>query len=210
VAKAGVRVSLGGDMSDELGDGGDTTSDSAIVKASGGLLPELIAAARQEGAKIEVNVLLATITEKSQSPQELVLYSEQVLEIARKFEDHRVETFRKLADAVIEVKTKDPDEVEKRANNGMRRRLKAVIATCGIGCLAGTILVGSIGGSLLATVILGTAGAMCLAMLGPLASGESLSASDGVRLFRAATGFLKTAVPMVGPREPQQQRRKKR
>jgi hypothetical protein len=164
----------------------DPKANAALARRSADLLlPEVLAAVRQEGAKIEVNVLLANITEKSQSPEELVKYSEELLDIARKFEDHRVETFKKMSGAVIEAKTKDPDEIEKRANNGMRRRLKGVLAIGGIGSIFGAVAVGLYGGNLLVAVLLGTVGAMCLATLGPLASGESVSSNDMVRMFSA-------------------------
>jgi hypothetical protein len=171
------------------------------------LLPEILAAAKQEGAKVDVNVLLIQLSQKSQTPDELVLNSERVLDLARKFEDHRLESFKKMADAVIAVKNSDPDELEKRRNNGMRRRLKGVIATCVVASLASCIWVATMSGNVVLASLLGGVGMMGLGALVPLASGESVSSNDVVRMFAAMSSFLR---PKADPEPEKRDERRKR
>ena len=57
----------------------------------------------------------------------IVSNSKKILEVAQKYEDAKVENFKRMADAIIDVKIRDPDELEKRRNNRMRRCLKGIV-----------------------------------------------------------------------------------
>jgi uncharacterized membrane protein len=175
-------------------DKGDDDKKSALELAKkstqDAILPEILEAIRQEGAHVDVNVLLVQLIQKSKDTDNIVEVSERMLAAAQKFEDQRVENFMRMADAIIDVKNRDPDEQEKRRNNRMRRGLKVVVGTCAVGCLGGGISCVLYGGSMVVTALLVAVGAIALAMSGPLASGESMSSNDVVRIVSAMKGML--------------------
>jgi hypothetical protein len=137
-----------------------------------------------------VNVLLVQLVQKAQDPNAIVQSSEKLLGLAEKFELQRVENFLRMANAIIDVKTRDPDELEKRRNNQVRRYLKGVVGACAVGCLGGGILSASLGGSIVTVALLVAAGSIALAMTGPLAAGESMSSNDVVRIVSAMRWLL--------------------
>lgn len=153
------------------------------------LLPEIVEVIRQEGSRVDVNVLVVQLVNQAADPAELILKSEEILALAQKFEDHRVANFQRLADAIIEVKTRDPDEIEKRRNNRIRRALKTVVGSCAVASLGAAIVTVWIGAGIVATGLFVTMGALSLAMAGPLASGESMSSRDVVRIIDAIRGM---------------------
>jgi hypothetical protein len=154
------------------------------------ILPEILETLRQEGKHVDVNVLLVQLIQKSKDTDNVVEISERMLAVAQRFEDQRVENFMRMANAIIDVKQRDPDEQEKRRNNRMRRGLKVVVGACAIGCLGGGIACVLYGGSMVVTSLLVAVGAIALAMSGPLASGESMSSNDVVRIVSAMKGML--------------------
>lgn len=148
-------------------------------------LPRVIEALRQEGAPVDVNFLLIQMAQKTQSPHEVVESSRQMLAITREFEQQRVENFKNMADAVIDVKMRDPDEVEKRRNNMMRRCLKGLVGSCAVVGLGGGIVGATLGANIVVAALLIAAGGLALALSGPLAAGESISSNDVVRIVSA-------------------------
>lgn len=86
----------------------------------------------QEKPTININILLASIARKAETSIEAVTSAEKALEIARKWEEHRLKSFKERSEAVISLKQRDPDDIEKRCNNRTRRILKYVIATGGV------------------------------------------------------------------------------
>ena len=187
----------------------------ALVKRTQDLiLPELLEAIRQEGAHVDINVLLVQLVQKTDDPDAIVENSEKMLAVAQKYEEKRVENFMRMADAIIDVKNRDPDKVEKRRNNRMRRCLKGVVGACALGGLGGGAAVVALGGSIVVAAALLAAGSIALAMSGPLASGESMSSNDVVRIMNA----LRTMLPGRGgapageapPDRPAPRRRSKR
>lgn len=155
------------------------------------ITPEVAEVLRQESVQqVNINVLLVRISEKTNTSDEVIAGAERVFELARKFEHQRVEDFKARADAIIDVKTRDPDEVEKRANNRTRRHLKYVLGGCSLGGLGGGIATVALGGPILVSGLLLLVGAMGVAMMGPLASGESVSSNDVVRILGAARSLI--------------------
>jgi hypothetical protein len=170
------------------------------------LLPEIVEAIRQEGARVDVNVLLIQLVKRVADPDDIVGQSEKLLEVAQKFEDHRVANFQKMANAIIDVKERDPDELEKRRNNRVRRALKGVVGSCAVTAVIGAGLSVWLGGGIVVTGLLVAIAAVSLAMSGPLASGESMSPNDAVRIVHAVRGWI----PPAGEKGAQEETTRKR
>jgi hypothetical protein len=169
-----------------------TPEESKLQKADqrAGLVPEVLEALRGESpGTINVNILLQLISEKTQTSTQALEQFEQALKLARRYEDHQLETFKQRSQAIIDTKTRDPDEVDKRRNNA-RRYLKGVIAAAALVGLGGGLVVGANGGNIVMVGLLLAIGTVSIAMLGPLASGESISSNDVVRMIRAAKGLF--------------------
>jgi hypothetical protein len=149
------------------------------------ILPQLVDAFRKEGAPVDINVLLVQVIQKTHDPGDAVEKSRQIMAMVKDIEQQRVENFSNMAQAVIDVKLKDPDEIEKRRNNRMRRILKGLVGVCALGGLGGGIAGAAMGASLIVTSLLVAAGALALSMSGPLAAGESVSSSDVVRILNS-------------------------
>jgi len=164
---------------------GETESTSVLKEAQDVVLPEIEEALRQEGAHVDVNVLLVQLISKTKDPDAIVLNSEKMLAVAQSYEEARVENFRRMADAIIDVKNRDPDELEKRRNNRMRRCLKGIVGGCSLVGLGGGIAGILAGSNIIVVGALLTAGCIALAMSGPLATGESMSSNDVVRIVSA-------------------------
>ena len=176
-------------------------NDSRTDKATNALVVgQVVEALKQEkSGHINVNILIQQVSEKAQNPEEIIIQTERALEMAEKWEAKRVQAFREHVQAVVDAKLKDPDEIEKRRNNGARRRLKYLVGVIALIGLAGGILSAFAGGNIIVVALLLLIGAVAVAMLGPLASGESVSASDIVQILQA-TGNL-----MPGKKAEQQQ-----
>jgi hypothetical protein len=181
---------------------------SAIVPGSDPVPREVADAMRAEqNSQVNVNVLLVTVVEKSQSVDETLRATEQVMKFAREFENQRLEIFKARAEAIIDVKRRDPDEIEKRRNNRTRRHLKYGLTVCGMGALAGGVAIALAGGSFVAAALLFVVGGSILPMLGPLASGESVSSNDVVRIVNAVSNLLPSA-PTTEPEDSKKKGRK--
>lgn len=168
------------------GQGAPKRDASSLAKtAQDVLIPQLVDAFRKEGAPVDINVLLVQVIQKTHDPEEAVEKSRQIMTMVKDIEKQRVENFSNMAQAVIEVKLRDPDEIEKRRNNKMRRILKGLVGVCAIGGLGGGIAGVAMGASLIVTSLLVAAGALALAMSGPLAAGESISSNDVVRILNS-------------------------
>ena len=174
------------------------------------LAPEIVEALKIEGvAQININILLQQAAEKAESPDAVLQHAESLIELSRKYEEHRLSAFRDRTHALIEAKERDPDEVEKRSNNRIRRILKYVIAACAISGIGGALLSVVIGGGIVVTGLLAAVGVVSIAMAGPLASGESISPNDVVRMVHALGDVIgKTASPQN--EQTSQSRRKRR
>jgi hypothetical protein len=175
----------------EPADAKDETESSSLSKSTQNVvLPEIAEALRQEGSHVDVNVLLVQLISKTKDPDAIVLNSEKMLAVAQSYEEARVENFRRMADAIIDVKNRDPDELEKRRNNRMRRCLKGIVGGCSLVGLGGGIAGILAGGNIVVVGALLTAGCIALAMSGPLATGESMSSNDVVRIVSAMRMML--------------------
>ena len=140
---------------------------------------------REAGGQININILLQQVTEKEESPDRALEHADAWIRLAERYEDHRIKTFQARTQAIIDAKANDPDEIEKRSNNRVRRQLKVVIAGCAITGIGGAIVSAVIGASMVVTGLMASVGVVSLAMLGPLASGESISSTDVVRMVNA-------------------------
>lgn len=157
---------------------------------------EIVEALRNEGvAQININILLQQVTQNAANPETALQHAEAVMELSRKYEEHRISAFRERTQAVIDVKKRDPDEVEKRLNNRIRRVLKWAIAACAITGIGGAVLSAAAGGGIVLTGLLALVGVVSIVMSGPLASGESISSSDAIRMVRAVGDTIRKPSP---------------
>lgn len=159
-----------------------------LQKAEDGqvLAPEIVEAVRGEtGGQININILLQQVTEKEESPDRALKHADALIKLSERYEEHRLKTFQARTRAIMEAKANDPDEIEKRSNNRVRRQLKAVIAGCAVAGVVGAISSAVVGAPIVITGLLGVFGVVSVAMLGPLASGESISSNDVVRMVNA-------------------------
>ena len=171
-----------------------------LPKLATSLAPEIVEALKIEGhAQININVLIQKVAERTQSPEMALQYVETAIELSKKYEDHRLDTFRARTQAIIEAKKNDPDEIEKRLNNRIRRVLKGVIAVCAIAGIVGALVSVAVGGGIVITGLLAVFAGVSIAMSGPLASGESISSNDVVRMVQALGDVIgKTTPPRSG------------
>jgi len=170
------------------------------------LTAEVVEAAKQLNiGQIQINVLLQQVVDKAPSTEELVKQTKALIELAEQDAQARLRIFKDTAAAFIEAKTNDPDEKDKRAHNRLRRCLKIVLAGVTVCVLIGGITAVIAGGSIVLSGLLLVIGAVGIAMLGPLASGESLTPSDVVQLVTAVRGLMPRP---GGQQQPQQKRRK--
>ena len=140
---------------------------------------------REAGGQININILLQQVTEKEKNPDRALEHADALIRLSERYEDHRIKTFQARTQAIIDAKANDPDEIEKRSNNRVRRQLKTVIAGCAITGIGGAIVSAVIGASMVVTGLMASVGVVSIAMLGPLASGESISSTDVVRMVNA-------------------------
>lgn len=144
----------------------------------------LDAVAQDKSGQINVNILIQQATEKAHTSSEIITTTEQAIELARKHDEARIESFKARVEAIIDAKTRDPDEIQKRKNNGVRRCLKLMIGGIAIVAISGGITVAAVGGGIVVATLLLLTGVVSVAMMGPLASGESVSASDVVQILQ--------------------------
>lgn len=85
-----------------------------------------------------------------------------------------------------------------------------MIATAAIVGLGGGLFMGALGGNIVTVGLLLAVGAVSIAMLGPLASGESLSSNDVVRMIRAARGLFAQDTESEEASPPQKDQSRKR
>ena len=156
------------------------------------LIPEITEALKQDKGQVDINVLLRVIVEKSHDPEHILQYSKQLLQVAEQYEVHRLNAFQQRAEVIIDIKNRDPDEIEKRQNNKVRRGLKITVGICSVVGCVGTVASAVMGASIVATGILATIGGIALAMMTPLASGESVSSNDTVRILAAVKDVFNT------------------
>ena len=163
-------------------------SSAELQKAGDGLAlaPEIVEVLKGEGGgQININILLQHVTETAETPERLLQHADALITLSARYEDHRIEAFRARTQAIIDAKLRDPDEIEKRSNNLVRRQLKRVLAVCAISGILGALLSVAGGGPIVVTGFLAAIGVVSIAMLGPLASGESISPNDVVRMVKA-------------------------
>lgn len=181
-----------------------------VSAATQTIIPEIAEAIRQEKGQIDVNILLRIVGDNVSDPESAIKYSQEILEVAEQYENHRLRTWQQRAEAVIDVKNRDPDEIEKRQNNKVRRGLKITVASCAALGVVGAVTCAVMEVGIVVTGVLATIGAISLAMVGPLASGESVSSSDAVRVIEAVKGVFSSGSEEKDGRGNQQKRRKGR
>jgi len=144
-----------------------------------------------QSAQVNVNILMVNLVQKSKSPAETMEMYERMLEVTKKFEHQRVEDFKARSAAIIDAKLKDPDEIDKRESNRTRRHLKYLLGVCALLGLVGGAGLAIAGGSIVGIGLLLSIGGVSAAMIGPLASGESVSSNDVVRIISTMGESLK-------------------
>jgi hypothetical protein len=160
----------------------ETASEAIEPERQSPILPEVLPATRN---RVDVNIFLFQVAQRV-DPSEMVATTRQMFELINEFEHKDVELFKARADALIDAKTRDPDEVDKRKSNAVRRVLKIVVAVLAAVMLFGGIGIAAYQGSIVVAALLISSGAVGLAMIVFLATGESLTASDLVRVITAA------------------------
>jgi len=161
------------------------TAKSEVQKSADLVVPEVVAAVEHNRPVININILLAQVSQKGGTSKEILDDSERALMLAQKYEDHNLAVFKARSQAIIDFKLRDPDEIDKRANNQTRRILKYALATGGVGGLGGLITGALMAAPVVVTGLSGIIGVLCLGALAPLASGESVSSTDVVRIVDA-------------------------
>lgn len=160
--------------------------------SSGLIVGEIVEALQQQdkAGAINVNILIQQVSQKAHDPAEMLAQTERAIQIAEKYDQTRLAAFKERVDAVIDAKLRDPDEVEKRQNNGVRRSLKRLIGILAIGTITGGIAGALLGAPIVVVMLLLLVGTVAVAMLGPLASGESVSAADVAQILHAAGNLI--------------------
>ena len=180
-----------------------------LQKAATNLVPEIVEASTDEGgAQININILLQQIAERTEDPDKVTQHFKTIIDLSKQYEEHRLEVFRARTQALIDAKKNDPDEIEKRLNNLTRRKLKGVIGACAIAGIAGALVTVIIGSGIVVTGLLGIVGVVAIAMSGPLASGESISSRDVVRMVRAVGDALGKTTPSHDDQSSQNDRKR--
>lgn len=165
--------------------GGTPDGDKPSNEVTDIVTAEVAQIVREERPIINIDKLLVLVAQKAGSSDEALANAEKTLAIARQYEDHHLDVFKRRATAIIDAKLRDPDEIEKRKNNSVRRCLKWMLGCAGVVGLAGMLASAALGGTIVVTGFSGAIGAMCLALLGPLASGESVSSNDVINIINA-------------------------
>jgi hypothetical protein len=151
----------------------------------GSSLPaEVIQALDASASNVDVNVLLVQLIKKEPSSTEFLAQSRQIMDMAKEFEEWRLSQFKERTNAVIDAKNRDPDEIDKRANNGARRFLKRTI---GILALLALLAAGAglwLGAPALVMVMLLAVVALSTTFAGVLATGESVTTENVVQVLR--------------------------
>jgi hypothetical protein len=142
---------------------------------------------------LNVNVLFQAAT--PQAPQALAAAVKAVTETQLAYEGKHLENTRAFGDMVIDFKTRDPDEIEKRANSRGRRITRHVLLALGIFSLASGVLCTIKGCPLVVNCVLFAVGAL-LAVL-PALGTDSFSADDVVKLGSVFGSYI----PKVNPPE---------
>src|SRR6266516_823762 len=98
--------------------------------------------------------------------------------------------------------------IEKRQNNRTRRYLKFIIASGAIGGFGCAMLCVILQTSIVLAGMFATGAALSLAMLGPLASGESVSSNDVVQIVNAIRGMMSRSEDASKDQDQQRKRRR--
>jgi hypothetical protein len=81
----------------------ETLDDATVVR-------EVVPAIREERIdQININVLLQCVTEKHEDPDAMIARTEKMLELVENYEQDRLKAFTDRANAIIGLKTGDPD-----------------------------------------------------------------------------------------------------
>lgn len=166
---------------------------------------EIIQATR---GRLDPNVILIQVTQRVE-PAEMVEAARQVFGLIEEYDQRDLELFRARTNALIDARIRDPDEIDKRKNNATRRSLKGALVGLSTVSLGGGIAVALVGGPIVVAALLLAAGGLGIAMIGPLASGESVTSNDVVRVITAMQRKLPSD-PQQQETEPKQSPRQKR
>ena len=150
------------------------------------LAPEIVEVLKgASSGQININILLEQVAANEHSPERALKHADALIGLSAMYAEQRLTAFQARTRAIIEAKASDPDEVEKRSNNRVRRHLKLAIAGCALAGILGMLLSVATGGPIVVTGLLAAIGVVSVAMLGPLASGESVSSNDVVSIVTA-------------------------
>lgn len=130
---------------------------------------------------VNVNVLVEKLVVHAPA-EKRVETLKQFFDATLEFEERRLALSERAATNAINQKLRDPDEVEKRANNRARRILKyGTLGLAFLGIAGGIVLVNAGSSTYIGAAVV-FAGTMGLGLSAVLASGESVSTNDLVKL----------------------------
>lgn len=171
----------GGD--DSPADGRDTKAN--LVRSVLDNTPTDLVIPPATNQTINVNQVFVQVTQHEEDPDRWAEQMKTSLQVMKDYEKANIEITRERLNVLREAKEQDPDGIDKRSNNQTRRGLKWVIAAMAIMCLALGVAFCYFGQpDNVISLVLGI-GAMLGVGLLVLASGESISADDVVRVIQA-------------------------
>jgi hypothetical protein len=168
--------------------------------------PELLKEAR---SRVDPNVFIVQLGPRI-DPHEMVSVTKAMLNVFQEDEERSLRNYIARSNAVTENKLKDPDEIEKRKTNGNRRLLRCVVALLACVMLGGGLAYSMLHGTVVLAGLMLTIGGMALCATALLASGESVTTTDLVRIANAFKLQLAPDAPKPDTNEASKGKGKKR
>lgn len=151
---------------------------------------------KYESPSVDPNYIIANAIAKAKTPEQTIMLAREAMKVSAEYEEMRTQLFERRTNAIVEYKRKDPEEIEKRKSNSVRRFIKICVSSAmlmGVVTTLVSMILGGLTPSCVAvSILLIGFSIFALAQSGPMASGESVSSNDIVRIIKAFTGFVKS------------------
>ncbi len=141
--------------------------------------------------QININLVVQQFTEKTNDPDIAVKKIDELIELKRKYDAYELETLKNRGEVIIELKTKDPDEIDKLKGSANLRGMGWMCFGIAISCFGGAIAVAVAGSYAVLMVPLAAAGIFALAIAGALASGETVRSRDAAHILQALGSLVR-------------------
>lgn len=189
--------------------GRQATEDTHTEPQQSALIPEILgsgsdpAGVAERTLDVDINRLLELAARGKEAENGITL-AQQALDLRSRSDEQRVRHMREMMEAVIDAKTRDPDEKERRETAKFRRGLTSMLGLSGIVSLVFLYRVATTSGSLPGMFLFTGLSLFCLAVTALFASGATIT-------VRTIQGLIKTAfvAPQAQDRDRQKQRRKR-